>query len=176
MIVLTNGELVIDKDARGGFVQFDLVGLPGGKFGEKVKLLGRCDLGSVLGIPEGRLRPVKPRFRLSGVLFPEGLFLLAFLNLLNPFQPFIIGQKVLAPRIALQHDVQLIMYGENQAEYHNKISETVSPLMSRSHYTCSPDQKFFFGGLSTDELKAKHGITPNDLVPYMPVAASDASM
>lgn len=97
---------------------------------------------------------------------------LAFLNLLNPFQPFIVGQKVLAPRIALQHGVQLIMYGENQAEYHNKISETETPLMSRAHYTHVPGQKFFFGGVHQDEL-GQHGVHANDLIPYLPSPAAE---
>jgi len=98
----------------------------------------------------------------------------AFLNLLNPFQPFIIGQKTLAPRIALQYEVPLIMYGENQAEYHNKLSETESPLMSRKHYTAEPDQKFYFGGVSVEDLAAHHGITRHDVEPYLPIAKADA--
>lgn len=59
---------------------------------------------------------------------------LAFENLVNPFQPFIIGQKNVAPRAALQYGVQLIMYGENQAEAHNKLEENFSPLMDISHF------------------------------------------
>jgi hypothetical protein len=48
---------------------------------------------------------------------------LAFENLINPFQTFIIGQKNAGPRLALQYGVILIMYGENHAEAHNKIDE-----------------------------------------------------
>lgn len=98
---------------------------------------------------------------------------LAFLNLLNPFQPFIIGQKNLAPKIALQHGVKLIMYGENQAEYHNKLSETQSPLMSPSHYTGEPGQKYYFGGVHQDDLE-QHGVARADLEPYLPITADQA--
>jgi N-acetyl sugar amidotransferase len=98
---------------------------------------------------------------------------LAFLNLLNPFQPFIIGQKNAAPRVALQYGVPLIMYGENQAEYHNKISETQSPLMSRAHYTGQPDAKYFFGGVHEGEL-GKYGVEPADLTLYRPILEADA--
>lgn len=98
---------------------------------------------------------------------------LAFLNLLNPFQPFIIGQKNLAPKIAHQYGVKLIMYGENQAEYHNKLVETQSPLMSRNHYTGQPDQKYYFGGVHQDDLK-EHGITERDLDPYIPLSSEVA--
>ena len=44
---------------------------------------------------------------------------LAFLNLLHPFQPFIIGQKMIGPKFALKYNIKLIFYGENQAEYGN---------------------------------------------------------
>ena len=59
---------------------------------------------------------------------------LAFENLCHPFQPFIIGQKIVGPRIALQNKIPLIFYGENQAEYGNNIKENDIPTM---------DNKFF---------------------------------
>lgn len=99
---------------------------------------------------------------------------LAFLNLLNPFQPFIIGQKNLAPRIALQYEIPLIMYGENHAEYHNKLAETQSPLMNPAHYTGEVGQKYYFGGVHQDELP-KHGIQYHDLAPYLPISRGDAA-
>ena len=48
---------------------------------------------------------------------------LAFKNLLHPFQPFIIGQKIIGPLIALKFNIPLIFYGENQAEYGNAVEE-----------------------------------------------------
>lgn len=94
---------------------------------------------------------------------------LAFLNLVNPFQPFIIGQKVLAPRIAKQFGIPLIMYGENQAEIHNKIADTESPLMDPGHYTVSShDDPLYFGGVELNDL-TEYGIQRNDLVPYLPL-------
>jgi N-acetyl sugar amidotransferase len=98
---------------------------------------------------------------------------LAFLNLLNPFQPFIIGQKNLAPKMAVQYEVPLLMYGENQAEYHNKLSETQSPLMNRDHYTGDPGQKYYFGGVHEDQLEP-FGITRHDLEPYRPILRTAA--
>lgn len=98
---------------------------------------------------------------------------LAFLNLLNPFQPFIIGQKNPAPRLAAQYGIQLIMYGENQAEYHNKLSENNSPLMDMSHWTGTPNQTRYFGGVHQDEL-VKYGIQKHDLFPYMPIQREEA--
>lgn len=98
---------------------------------------------------------------------------LAFLNLLNPFQPFIIGQKTLAPKVASQYGVPLIVYGENQAEYHNRIEENQSPLMARRHYAGRTGQKYFFGGVHQDELPG-HGLLSSDLEPYLPISESEA--
>ena len=49
---------------------------------------------------------------------------LAVENLFHPFQPFIFGQKSLAPKMALLHDIPLVFYGENEAEYGNPIGDT----------------------------------------------------
>ena len=43
----------------------------------------------------------------------------AFNNLLHPFQPFIIGQRIIGPIMAKKYGIKLVMYGENQAEYGN---------------------------------------------------------
>lgn len=93
---------------------------------------------------------------------------LAFENLVNPFQPFIIGQKNVAPRAALQYDVQLIMYGENQAEAHNKFDENLSPLMDISHFCKKENEELYFGGVNSKDL-VQYGIEEKDLYLYMPL-------
>lgn len=96
---------------------------------------------------------------------------LAFENLVNPFQPFIIGQKNVAPRIALQYGVQLIMYGENHAEAHNKIGENYSPLMNIEHFTRETEESdLYFGGVHIKDLH-KYGIEDKDLFLYKPLMA-----
>jgi N-acetyl sugar amidotransferase len=47
-------------------------------------------------------------------------------NILHPFQTFILGQKNLAPKIALKYGVPLIFYGENEAEYGNPLADNAS--------------------------------------------------
>jgi N-acetyl sugar amidotransferase len=96
---------------------------------------------------------------------------LAFENLVNPFQPFIIGQKNAGPRVALQYGVQLIMYGENHAEAHNKIGENYSPLMNIEHFTReSEEADLYFGGVHLKDLH-KYGIEDKDLFLYKPLLA-----
>lgn len=109
---------------------------------------------------------VTPNSKIHGILTR-----LAFENLVNPFQPFIIGQKNVAPRIALQYDVKLIMYGENHAEAHNKIGENYSPLMNIEHFTReNEEQDLYFGGVHINNLK-EHGIDNKEMFLYKPLLA-----
>ena len=56
---------------------------------------------------------------------------LSFLNLLHPFQPFIVGQKIIGPSIAAKFDIPLVFYGENQAEYGNPVEQNKNPAMDK---------------------------------------------
>lgn len=113
---------------------------------------------NVLVTPNGKIHRVLTR--------------LAFENLVNPFQPFIIGQKNVAPRAALQYGVQLIMYGENQAEAHNKLEENFSPLMDISHFCKKDGEELYFGGVHVNDLK-NHGVEEKDLYLYKPLDEKD---
>ncbi len=94
---------------------------------------------------------------------------LAIENLLHPFQTFILGQKGLAPRMALQHRIPLIFYGEAEAEYGNPISETETSLRDTSYYVMSNLSEIYLGGVSVPELRERHGLTLSDLQCYLPV-------
>lgn len=100
---------------------------------------------------------------------------LAFLNLVHPFQPFVIGQRQIGPRIAAQYGVPLVFYGENPAEYGNDIKGNDSPFMDREFFVGANLPEYLtLGGLSGAELMRKHGVTSQDLQPYLPTGASAA--
>lgn len=99
---------------------------------------------------------------------------LAVQNLLNPFQPFMIGQKTLAPHMALRHKVPLVFFGENEAEYGNPIGDNHSPLRAKNYFTKASRDKIHLGGVSLTELIEKHKVQPADLQPYLP--ADDAQL
>lgn len=93
---------------------------------------------------------------------------LAVDNLLHPFQPFIIGQKAMAPRIAANLGISLVFYGENEAEYGNPIADTETSLRSDSYYSL-PDSEIFLSGVSLSELKGKYGVPDFELQQYKPL-------
>ena len=95
---------------------------------------------------------------------------LAFENLLHPFQPFIVGQRHIAPRFSALYNVPLVFYGENPAEYGNSVDENDMPTMHRGFFEDDSDlDNVYLGGVSGAELVAEHGVSPSDLQPYLPV-------
>ncbi len=94
---------------------------------------------------------------------------LAVERLFHPFQPFMLGQKIIAPKLAATLDVPLVFYGENEAEYGNPISDNDTPMRDFSYFSETDPDKVFFSGTSVTELKERFGLTLNDLAPYMPI-------
>ena len=88
--------------------------------------------------------------------------------LLHPFQPFILGQKSLAPKLAILFGIPLIFYGENEAEYGNPIADTETALRDWSYFTSEDQSKVYLGGVSLAELKEQFGLEQHDLNPYLP--------
>ena len=89
-------------------------------------------------------------------------------NLLHPFQTFILGQKNLAPKLAIKFGIPLIFYGENEAEYGNPIAENASSLRDKSYYAMKNLDKIFLGGVSISDLLNKYNIDLVDLMTYLP--------
>ncbi len=98
---------------------------------------------------------------------------LAFHDLMHPFQPFIIGQRIIGPSIAAKYGVKLVMYGENQAEYGNKVDENNIPTMNEDYYSVGDPLEMRFGGSSMKEIIDKYGFTINDFAPYIPPKAEE---
>jgi N-acetyl sugar amidotransferase len=93
---------------------------------------------------------------------------LAVENLFHPFQPFIIGQKAFAPKMALRHGIPLVFYGENEAEYGNPIADTADAKRDWSYFTADDQSKIFLGGTSVADLHEYLGVDRNDLLAYFP--------
>ncbi len=98
---------------------------------------------------------------------------LAVENLFHPFQPFIIGQKSLAPKMAILHKIPLVFYGENEAEYGNPIADNSSAKRDWSYFTATDKSKIFLSGESVKNLKEKYGVKDCDLSAYLPANPKD---
>jgi N-acetyl sugar amidotransferase len=93
---------------------------------------------------------------------------LAVERLFHPFQPFMFGQKSLAPKMALLHDIPLVFYGENEAEYGNPVADASLAQRDWSYFTSADHEAIFLGGTSLADLKEHFGLEQQDLLPYLP--------
>jgi N-acetyl sugar amidotransferase len=98
---------------------------------------------------------------------------LAIQRLLHPFQPFILGQKNLAPKIALKYGIKLIFYGENEAEYHNPIADNATSLRDKAYYTMQHLSDIYLGGVPIGELFERYKLTLHDILAYLPADATE---
>ena len=116
---------------------------------------------------------------LDNILFtPNGrvhslLTKLAFKNLLHPFQPFIMGQKIIGPLIASKFNIPLIFYGENQAEYGNAVEENSNPKMDTKFFSQKNNSEIFLGGEKLSNILKNYDFNLNDFEPYMPPSLDD---
>ena len=89
-------------------------------------------------------------------------------NLLHPFQTFILGQKNLAPKIAAKHGINLIFYGENEAEYGNPIADNMSSLRDKSYHSFDNLEDIYLAGVKVKELIEKYDVRLSDLMAFLP--------
>ena len=95
----------------------------------------------------------------------------AFENLCHPFQPFMIGQKNLAPKMSAIFKIPLVIFGENEAEYGNPVGDNNSPTRDLSFFSTDDEfDQIYLGGVSVKDLMKYHGLTRADLDPYLPVS------
>ncbi|MDC1414823.1 N-acetyl sugar amidotransferase [Gammaproteobacteria bacterium] len=95
----------------------------------------------------------------------------AFVNLLHPFQPFIVGQRIIGPSLAAKFGVELVMYGENQAEYGNNVDDNYIPTMDTKFFSINDPLDIVLGGKKIREIIEETDFTVNDFAPYIPPSA-----
>lgn len=119
-----------------------------------------CHVGghdNILFTPNGKLHRLLTR--------------LAFKNLLHPFQPFIVGQRIIGPLMASKLGVELVMYGENQAEYGNDPNENYTPTMDRKFFAAQSLEEMVLGGEKVSKIIDEYGYALSDFAPYIPPTA-----
>ena len=113
-------------------------------------------------------------YRPSGEVMRK-LTKIAIETLLHPFQTFILGQKNLAPKIASKYGIDLVFYGENEAEYGNPIADNDQSLRDKSFFSASNLRNIRLAGKSLEELKEKFDLNLNDLKIFLPLLGSEYS-
>ena len=106
----------------------------------------------------------------------------AFINLLHPFQSFVLGQKSFAVKMAAKFDINLVFYGENPGQYGSNTSIGVKKFSSGKNseggHRLSFDlenkdiSEIFLGGTPIEQY-LQEGISYKELEPYLPIAESD---
>ena len=102
----------------------------------------------------------------------------ATINLLHPFQPFILGQKTFVAKMAARFNIPLIFYGEMPGEYGEKISHKTSAYASKDTPVESEGYSLdFIGNKDTRDLLLggkpvgeyiQDGVKLADLQSYIP--------
>lgn len=101
---------------------------------------------------------------------------LAFLNLGHPFQPFIHGQKIIGPKLAHHFGIPLIIYGENQAEYGNKIDDNSKITMNHDFFTTNDPRSMLMGGVAVRDIVDRFGIDFKNFNAYVPLTTEQVEI
>ena len=70
--------------------------------------------------------------------------------------------------MALKFNVPLVMYGENNGEYGNKIQDNYKPKMDNIFFSNQDINKIYLGGKSITSILKDTKFKPNDFAPYIP--------
>jgi N-acetyl sugar amidotransferase len=98
---------------------------------------------------------------------------LSIINLLHPFQTFILGQKNIAPKIASRFNIKLVFYGENEAEYGNPIAENNISLRKKNYYAVKQYKNIYLAGIKISELFKRYKFRYEDLKIFLPITEKD---
>jgi N-acetyl sugar amidotransferase len=100
---------------------------------------------------------------------------LAVDNLFHPFQPFMLGQKGMAPRLAAQFDIPLVFYGENEAEYGNPIADTESSMRDGKYFSTHADDEILLSGVPLSDLLGRYQLPRYELQQYLPIDSEQSA-
>jgi len=94
---------------------------------------------------------------------------LSIINLLHPFQTFILGQKNIAPKVASKFGIKLVFYGENEAEGGNPLAENNISLRKKSYFAVKNYKNIYLAGIKVSELLEKYKFKYQDLKIFLPI-------
>ena len=98
---------------------------------------------------------------------------LSILNLLHPFQTFMLGQKIFAVKMAKKFKIPLVFFGENEAEHGNSLADNYTSLRKKSYYTYKNLDNIYLGGESVKNLRKKYNFKLKEIEPFLPILSND---
>lgn len=95
---------------------------------------------------------------------------LAFEKLVHPFQPFILGQKLVGPRLSVQYNIPFVMYGDNPMES-EAYTGKFNPIMPTQFYSDENSKPYdsCIAGIKIDKLVKDYGFELHDFIFYLPI-------
>ena len=96
--------------------------------------------------------------------------LVSILNLLHPFQTFMLGQKIFAVKTAIKYKIPLVFFGENEAEHGNALADNYSSLREKSYYSYKNIDNIYLGGVSIKKLRNDYNFKYDELEPFLPIS------
>ena len=95
----------------------------------------------------------------------------SIVNLLHPFQTFILGQKNFAPKMAQKYKIPLVFFGENEAEHGNPIADNNTSLRDKSYYLFKNIKKLYLGGKKVSQILDETSFKMKDIESFLPLNA-----
>ena len=98
---------------------------------------------------------------------------LSIINLLHPFQTFMLGQKIFPVKMALKYKIPLVFYGENEAEHGSlPLADNNISLRNKSFFTHNNINILHLGGVPINKLISDHSLKEKNLKEFLPPAAN----
>ena len=98
---------------------------------------------------------------------------LSILNLLHPFQTFMLGQKIFPVKMALKYKIPLVFYGENEAEHGSlPLADNNISLRNKSFFTHNNINKLHLGGVPIQKLVTDFSLKEKNLKDFLPPEAN----
>ena len=89
-------------------------------------------------------------------------------NLLHPFQPFILGQKLIAPKIAESMNISLVFYGENESDYGNPLEDAHKSKRDDKYHNLDLDSNVYLAGMKINKICDIFSLSLNNFYNYLP--------
>ena len=100
---------------------------------------------------------------------------LAIMNLMHPFQTFMLGQKIFASKMSLKYRIPLVFFGENEAEHGNPIADNKKSIRDKSYFTYRNFNQLQLGGVKIKDLVNDHKLKMKNLKIFLPPSEEEVS-